>query len=53
MFVWPVEAPHEALLLLLARHVQEELENDRPLPSEIILEVRDVEEPLVPDALAH
>src|SRR5215469_17266539 len=53
MLVWPVEALHEALLLLLARHVQEELENDRPLPSEVILEVRNVEEPLAPDAFAH
>ena len=39
--------------LLLARHVQEELENDRPLPREVILEVRNVEEPLIPDAFAH
>src|SRR5262245_2513123 len=53
MFVWPVEALHEALLLLLARHVQEELENDCPLPSEVILEVRNVGEPLIPDAFAH
>src|SRR5215467_15469988 len=53
MFVWPVEALHEALLLLFARHVQEELENDGPLPSEVILEVRNVEEPLIPDAFAH
>src|SRR5262245_23101839 len=53
MFVWPVEALDEALLLLLARHVQKKLENDRPLPSEIILEVRNVEESLIPDAFAH
>src|SRR5271166_1925200 len=52
MFVWPIEALHEALLLLLARHMQEELKNDRPLPSEVILEVRDIEEPFVPDAFA-
>jgi hypothetical protein len=53
MFVWPVEALHEAFLLLLARHVQEEFKNNRPLPSEVILEVRDVEEPFVPDVLAQ
>src|SRR6476660_2889853 len=52
VFVWSVEALHEALLLLLARQVQEELENDRPLPREIILEVRDVAEPFAPNALA-
>jgi hypothetical protein len=52
MFVWPLEALHEALLLLLARHMQEELKNNRPLPSEVILKVRDVEKPLVPDAFA-
>src|SRR6516162_4352322 len=33
MFVWLVEALHKALLLLFARQVQEELEDDRPLPS--------------------
>ena len=47
-----VEALHEALLLLLARHVQEELEDDRSLPRQVVLEMRDVREPLVPDALA-
>src|SRR5579871_482457 len=53
VFVRLVEALHEALLLLLARQMQKELENDRPLPGEVILEARDIEQPLVPDALAH
>src|SRR6516164_5709546 len=53
MFVWPIEAVHEALLLLFARHVQKELKNNRSLPTEIILEVCYVEEPLVPDAFAQ
>src|SRR5262249_56527023 len=47
-----VEARHEAPLLLLARDVQKELEEDCPLPREIVLEVRDVGEPLLPDSLA-
>jgi hypothetical protein len=33
--------------------VQKELENDRSLPSEIILEVRDIKKSLLPDVLAH
>ena len=53
MLVRSVEARQEALPLLLARQVQEKLENDGALPSEVILEMRDVEKPLVPDALAH
>src|SRR6516165_828535 len=48
-----VEACHEAFLLLVAREVQKELQNDGPLPREVVLEVSDVGEPLVPDALAH
>src|SRR5262249_16682119 len=32
---------------------QEELQNDGPLPREVVLEASDVGEPLVPDALAH
>src|SRR6185312_1400293 len=47
-----VEALHEALLLLLARHVQEEFEDDDALPGKVILEAHDVGEPFVPDALA-
>src|SRR5208337_2974654 len=47
------EALHEALLLFLAREVEEELEDDRPLPGEVVLEVRDVGEALVPDAFAE
>src|SRR5262249_25725399 len=53
MFVRPVEALHEALLLLLARQVQEEFEDDGSLPSEVILELRDIEKPLPPDVFAH
>src|SRR5215469_4202124 len=33
--------------------MQEELENDRSPPSEVVLEMRDIGKPLVPDALAH
>ena len=40
-------------LLFLARKVQEELEDDRPLSGEVVLEMRDVGEALVPDALAN
>ena len=40
-----VEAFHEAFLLLLARDVQKEFEEDRPLSREVVLEVRDVGEP--------
>src|SRR5262249_61924629 len=47
-----VEALHEASLLLLARDVQKEFKDDRPLPREVVLEVRDVGEPLIPDSLA-
>src|SRR6516225_982158 len=32
--------------------MQKELEDDRPLPGEVILEMRDVGEPLIPDFLA-
>src|SRR6516164_9703050 len=52
VLLWRIEAPQEALLLFLARQVKEELEDDDSLPSEVILEVRDVGESLVPDALA-
>ena len=48
-----VEALHKALLLFLARHVQEEFEDDHPLPGEVVLEVRDVGEALVPNALTY
>src|SRR5215831_13615348 len=44
-----VEPPQEALFLLLARQVQEELEDDDPLPREVMLEVGDIGESLVPD----
>src|SRR4030088_2210446 len=47
-----VEAIEKALLLLLARHVKEELQNFRPPPAGVVLEMRDVGEPLVPDSLA-
>ena len=47
-----VEAVHEALLLLLARHVQEELQNFCPLAGRVVLKMRDVGQPLVPDPLA-
>src|SRR6516165_5514813 len=53
MFVWLVEALHETLLLLLPRQVKEELEDDRPLSSKVILEVGDVGKPLIPDTLAQ
>ena len=49
----PLKTLHEALLLFLARHVQEELEDDRPLSGEVVLEMRDVGEALIPDALAN
>ena len=47
-----VEAFHEAFLLLLARDVQKEFEEDCPLPHEVVFEVRDVGESLIPDSLA-
>ena len=47
-----VEAFHEASLLLLARDVQKEFEEDCPLPHEVVFEVRDVGESLIPDSLA-
>ena len=47
-----VEARDESLLLLVARDVKEELQNFRPLPRRVVLEMRDVGEPLIPDALA-
>ena len=53
MLVWSIEALHKALLLLLAREVQEKLENDDALPGEVVLEARDVGEPFVPDVLAR
>src|SRR5262249_35178169 len=46
-----IEALHEALLLLCARDMQKEFQNDRSLPAEIILEMRNVPEPFVPDSL--
>src|SRR6516162_3799751 len=49
----PLQALHEAPLLLRARDVQKELEDDRPLPGEVILEMRDVGEPLIPDFFAN
>src|SRR6516225_6386539 len=48
-----VEPIEEALLLLLPGYIQKELENDRPLPGQVFLEVGNVGETLVPDALAH
>lgn len=48
-----VEALHEALFLFLPRDVEEELQDDRALPGEVILKVREIAESLVPDALAH
>src|SRR5208282_6752316 len=48
----PLKSLHEALLLFLPRDVQEELEDDRPLPGEVVLEMSDVGETLVPDSLA-
>ena len=47
-----VEAVHKALLLLLARHVKEELQNFCPLAGRVVLKMRDVSQPLVPDPLA-
>src|SRR5262249_1774752 len=49
----PTEPLHETLLLFLARQVEEKLENDRALPREVILEMRDIRKPLPPDVLAH
>src|SRR5262249_4969091 len=46
-----IEALHEALLLFLSRHVEKELEDDNPLTTKVVLEVRDVGDALVPDAL--
>src|SRR5215472_17142624 len=46
-----IEALHKALFLCLARHVQEELEDDDSLPSEVILKASNMGEPLVPYAL--
>src|SRR5262249_60902882 len=48
-----VEARHEALFLLLVRQMQEEFEDGRPLASEILLEMSDVGQSLVPDALVN
>src|SRR5215831_5709871 len=47
-----VEPFHETILLFLARHIEKELEDDGPLAGEVILEMRDVGEPLVPDVFA-
>src|SRR5215470_4348508 len=46
------KALHEALLLFLARHIQEEFQDDGSLSRQIVLEMRDVSEPLVPDPLS-
>src|SRR5262249_52394276 len=46
-----VKPLHEAFFLLLARDVQKELEDDRALPREIILEIGDIGETLIPDSL--
>ena len=48
-----IEPVHKSILLLLARHVQKELKDDGPLSGEIILEMRDVGESLVPDVLSR
>src|SRR5262245_42182422 len=53
VLVWPIEPLHEPLALLLPRDVEEELEDDGSLPGQVVLEVRDVGQPLVPDALRH
>jgi hypothetical protein len=47
-----LETLHETLLLLLAREMQEELEDDHALPGEVVLEVGDVGEALVPNPFA-
>src|SRR5215468_9584205 len=46
-----IEALHKALLLFLARQQQEKLEDNDSLTSEVMLEVRDISEPLVPYVL--
>src|SRR5262245_28763654 len=48
-----VEALQEPFSLLVARDVQKEFEDDRPLPREIVLEIGDVGEPFIPDSLAE
>src|SRR5262249_31480530 len=50
IFFWGIEALEKALLLLLARHIQKELEYNDSLASEILLEVCDIGEPFVPYA---
>ena len=49
----PLKPLQEAPLLFLTREVQDELEDDRPLPGEVILEMRDVRETLVPNLFAN
>src|SRR5215469_435962 len=46
-----IETLQKAFLLFLARHLEEELEDDDSLTSEVILEMLDIGEPLVPYAL--
>src|SRR5215469_2142638 len=48
-----IEALHKALLLFFVRHLQEELEDNDSLTSEVALEMRDIGEPLVPYALIY
>src|SRR5215470_3064344 len=53
MLVRFVEPAEESLLLLAARHVQEELEHDQTLMAQVPLEMRDVGQSLLPDVLAR
>src|SRR5262249_60439987 len=48
-----IEAFQKAALLFFSGNMQEKLENDHTLPGQVVLEMRYVGEPFVPDALAH
>src|SRR6185295_7566515 len=48
-----VEPREKPFLLLLARHMQEELEDDGPIAGQVALEVADVFETFVPDPWRH
>jgi hypothetical protein len=48
-----IESFHKPLLLLPARNVQKEFEDNRTLSSEVILKVRNIGKSFVPDTIAN
>jgi hypothetical protein len=49
---WFVEAFYEPFLLLMARHMEEEFEDDCSLSGKIVFELSDISEVLIPNLLA-